>query len=92
MKTKPSRKEIEAALSEAFLKTISQMNLEEDAATLCRTFRAVLNIGFRVMEGAPDVVVLGQLDRVLQRTIGKKRKPRTIPARTLGGALKPVKA
>lgn len=88
MKTKPSRKEIEAALSEAFLKIVSEMNLDKDAATLCRTFRAVLRIGFSVMEAAPDVVTLGQLDQVLRKTLGhKKRMSRVTPPRTLGSSV-----
>lgn len=94
MKKSPSRKEIEAALSESFIKTITEMNMEEDAATLCRTFRAVLNIGFKIMAAgdAPEVVVLGQLDQVLRKNLGK-RKPRTFPAGALGGVvLKPGKA
>lgn len=72
-KRSPSREEIEAALTPAFIKVIEALNMEEDKTTLCRTMRALMGVMFTIAEagGAPPSIVAEQIQRV-----GRKRFPK----------------
>lgn len=76
-KRTPSRKEIEAALTPAFIGVLELLDMEEDATTLCRTMRALLGVMFSIAEAgdAPRAIVAEQIQRV-----GRKRFPKLKPA------------
>ena len=73
MRKSRSRREIQAALTPALVKALSDLDSPQDTTSLCRTVRALLELAFDLAEAGscPQAVMLAQVQRVV-----RKRLPR----------------
>ncbi len=73
MRKAPTRKQIQAALTPPLVRAICDLDPPQDATSLCRAVRALVELAFDLAEAGscPPSVMLAQLQRVV-----RKRLPR----------------
>jgi hypothetical protein len=71
MKGRPTRKELQQALAPALIKALSAIEFEQDATTLCRCVRALIEVAFDLAAAGsmPPSVMVVQLNRVARRRL-----------------------
>lgn len=71
MRRRPSRLEVQEALSPALIAALGGLKMHQDATTLCRTIRALVEIAFDLAESGscPPTIMVEQLQRVARRRL-----------------------